>query len=50
VTPGTAQGTAFQEDRRADTRSIVDGKLFNVEDHASFHSHYSKKVRIFGIS
>jgi hypothetical protein len=31
MTPGTAQDTAFQENRCADTRAIVNRKFFDVK-------------------
>ena len=41
MAPRTAQGTAFQENRRADSRPIVNGKFLDVEDYTSFHvPHY----------
>ena len=37
MTPHARQGTAFQEDRCADPRPIVDGEFFDVEDDAVGH-------------
>jgi hypothetical protein len=34
VTPPTVQGTAFEKDRGADARPIVNGELFYVKDHS----------------
>jgi hypothetical protein len=37
MAPGTAQGAAFQEDGRADSRPVVNGKFFDVENNTSSH-------------
>ena len=38
MTPPAAQRAAFEEDGRADARTIVDGVIFDVKNHAAFHA------------
>ena len=40
MTPGAGQRAPFQENRRPDSRAVMDSEFLDVEDYAPFHGLY----------